>query len=129
MPRRFRYSHAWAAGFFDGEGSVIICKDKRTGRTYIKVQVSQNKTLPLKLLQDKFGGSICSEGPGRIASKWSATGFRAIRFLRAVSGHLRTKHRVACVALAHEKSACQKYRDRCRNLVRRLNGAIGKKVR
>lgn len=53
---------AWAAGFFDGEGSVSIYpeKDKRKGNAYKNwrpcLQVSNTCDVSLRRLKDVFGG-------------------------------------------------------------------------
>lgn len=52
----------WAAGFFDGEGSVVISRGTRpsTGKIFhgLKCRVVQVDPAPIKLLQDTFGGRI-----------------------------------------------------------------------
>ena len=47
---------AWAAGFFDGEGCVIIRKAKKT--YVIRITVTQVNPAPIKLFKDLFGGHI-----------------------------------------------------------------------
>lgn len=58
---------AWAAGFFDGEGSTVIkwSKDKR--RTYIMATVGQTNPETLKRFQDAVGGYGKIFGPYRRA--------------------------------------------------------------
>jgi len=45
--------HAWAAGFFQGEGTILIGTHGR-----VTIEVEQMESAPLHLLQDQFGGTI-----------------------------------------------------------------------
>lgn len=51
---------AYAAGFFDGEGSVSIMQRKRNGRIthYLWAAVGQNDGATLDWLKERFGGSV-----------------------------------------------------------------------
>ena len=51
---------AYAAGFFDGEGSVSIMRRSRNGRVvhYLWAAVGQNDGATLDWLKDNFGGSV-----------------------------------------------------------------------
>ena len=53
----------WAAGFFDGEGCVLVARCKNSGSRggwnyYLQVSIAQQDRRPLELINSKFGGSI-----------------------------------------------------------------------
>lgn len=58
---------AWAAGFFDGEGSINISLNLNVanGRTYhvLAVEVAQVDPRPLLRLQENWGGKIRGRAP------------------------------------------------------------------
>jgi len=87
---------AWAAGFFDGEGCVIVETSKsprcRHGvRTVLHIQLSQTSVACLELVQQRFGGKIvCTTHTSPNSSRW-AKQYRwgvknayAIEFIRAI---------------------------------------------
>jgi hypothetical protein len=45
---------SWAAGFFDGEGTIYV----HPGGEVVTLVVAQNVVLPLFLLQELFGGIV-----------------------------------------------------------------------
>lgn len=56
---------AWAAGFFDGEGSIMWhqypgCKDRK-----LRLTIGQNKIEPLLWLKERWDGSIDVQVKGR----------------------------------------------------------------
>lgn len=87
MAPRHRYSDAWGAGFFDGEGSLHIGKDG-----HLRVAVTQNILWPLELLQERFGGVICND---RGAHAWRISGEGACKFLVTILRWLTVKRRQA----------------------------------
>lgn len=54
---------AWAAGFFDGEGSTCL------SRNVPRIQVSQNELEPLQ----RFANAV---GVGKITKRWRTNGFK-----------------------------------------------------
>lgn len=48
----------WAAGFIDGEGSVIIAKGNGGRQPWLVLSAAQNSIEPLLILQELWGGSI-----------------------------------------------------------------------
>lgn len=87
---------AWAAGFFDAEGSVSIYV--RPERSYMRVTVAQKDRRPLEQLKAWFGGSLGDPRPSGV-SNWTVQSQQAATFLRSVRPYLRVKHEQADVAL------------------------------
>jgi len=54
---------AWAAGFFDGEGSVSRCRSGGSGRYYPSIHVSQVNPIPLIRFSLAVGLEGCVRGP------------------------------------------------------------------
>ena len=57
---------AWAAGFFDGEGSTSVCRDKRPGRKVAcSLSIEQTDMRPLVRFKDAVGwrGNIVQRAP------------------------------------------------------------------
>ena len=87
---------AWAAGFFDGEGSVIIElskseKCKAGYRTSLHATVTQTSLPCLHKFEETFGGSIktyqhtCPNSTRwAVQYTWSARNEKAIEFLKAI---------------------------------------------
>lgn len=65
---------AWVAGFFDGEGSVVVATQKHSGTArglhlYLYISIVQINRLPLDLIWDEWGGHI-SEDKKACQSDW-----------------------------------------------------------
>ena len=87
---------AWAAGFFDGEGCVMVEMSKEKGclhgyRTSLHVTVTQTSLPCLQLYLENFGGSIVTTENrtpnGRrwaVQHRWVARNEIALGFLKAV---------------------------------------------
>lgn len=94
---------AYAAGFFDGEGTVDLRYRRTHGGKYerfeLRLQIAQVDTRPLMALQAQFGGSICK--PKMLsASRLCIVGHDARAFLTAVRPYLITKAEEADIGLA-----------------------------
>lgn len=78
MPQPTRLDIAYAAGFFDGEGTVVISLSKEG---YLRLEVSSSQNLPdvLHWHVPKFGGKVYH--PKNHASQWKLHGKKAIPFL------------------------------------------------
>ncbi len=92
------YFAAWAAGFFDGEGSVVagIRVDVRGRmRATFTVQAAQTVEAPLLEIQQRYGGGISfkrSNNPKhREQWVWRASGLQAVGFLEDTLPYLRVK--------------------------------------
>lgn len=91
----------YAAGFFDGEGSVTVNlywpKDGGLPIPHVRAAVSNYIEEPIRLIIARWGGSI-NKSKGDI---WSANlnGVHAQQFLRDVRPYLIVKYDAACAAL------------------------------
>jgi hypothetical protein len=88
----------WAAGFFDGEGCVLVARCKNSGvrggwNYYLQVSIAQQDRRPLELINNKFGGSIrLNKGKATYEKKkdhvytWGLvlSGTNAFAFLKAI---------------------------------------------
>ena len=105
---------AWAAGFFDGEGSVGISfhSTMRSGKRYrnhvLRVAVLNTHLQSILLFQTMFGGKVYRRkltGMGkRQVWCWQAGSLKAIRFLESVQPYLKVKASHAIFAIAFQKS-------------------------
>ena len=117
---------AWAAGFFDGEGSVCITKHTTTmsGRQYtqlaLAVSVVNTHEASIRLLQVWFGGQVYRRTMNHLGKRliwcWKIQSQQALRFLEAIKPYLKVKatHAIYAIAFQHSKrfsSATTKRRD------------------
>ena len=83
---------AWAAGFFDGEGSITLTVSE--GK-YIRLEVacSQKVQLPLALFERMFGGSVYGYTPkhGEICFVWKIYGAKGVEFLKELYPYMIVK--------------------------------------
>lgn len=115
-------SNEYAAGFFDGEGCVSISKCKpgkptRNIRYELFVQVPGTNPAPMKLMKERWGGSLKpykQKNPKhKIGWRWLLSAKMATRFLLDVLPHLVIKRPVAEVGLALSES--HRLEKVCRN--------------
>jgi hypothetical protein len=104
---------AWAAGFFDGEGCVIIelsssPKSTYGQRTSLHATVTQTSTPCLQKYVDRFGGSIktaqhtCpNSSRWAVQYTWSVRNEKAINFLREIYPYTVVKKEQIEVALKY----------------------------
>jgi hypothetical protein len=104
---------AWAAGFFDGEGSVFveIAKNKNTRRgirNLLTASVTQTSTPCLNLFKKYFGGSIASITPNRrqhmnnsVCYMWRVRSKDALAFLEAIAPYVVVKKEQVELALQY----------------------------
>lgn len=99
---------AYAAGLFDGEGSVSIAyslggRDKT--KRYHSLHVSLTSTTPemLEWLKANFGGPIITQRKAqagwKLASRWQISGKHAAEFLALIEPYLVLKRPQVAVAL------------------------------
>lgn len=100
---------AWAAGFFDGEGCVLI-SEKCNGTVYqLFVSVTQQDPAALYLFKQRFGGNVT---PDKTATKgyerkrgdvlcwrWKTTSITAHSFLAAIEPYVVCKAEQVRIAL------------------------------
>lgn len=89
---------AYLAGFFDGEGFIIICKDKtRLGNPSYRLRIGASQVIksPIDLLKDKFGGLVrLQEKPNakhRSIYTWEQHSQKAVDTLKILLPYLLTK--------------------------------------
>jgi hypothetical protein len=103
----------WAAGFFDGEGSIlIVCgiRGKRRLATdqqfWLEVTVANCVLAPLEYLAETFGGKVVSVTRKtenyRQGYRWRCYSQQAVAFLRAVMPYLKVKQEEAAVGIAFQ---------------------------
>lgn len=102
---------AWAAGFFDGEGCVLVEMSKESRckhgiRTALHATVTQTSLPCLKLFLEKFGGIIVANEnktpQGRrwsVQYRWSVKNDDAIRFLKQIQPYCVVKKEQVDVAI------------------------------
>jgi len=87
----------YIAGFFDGEGCVVISHSKRRGKWYhrLRVQVSQKEKEILKFIQRKFGGYLYNNNAnGHYLWHWGIGDIKAYNFLKQIYPYLKGKRKV-----------------------------------
>ena len=104
---------AWAAGFFDGEGSVIVELSKEKDcvhgyRTSLHANVTQTSLPCLQLFMERFGGSITTSENrtpnGRrwsVQYRWVVRNENAAAFLRLIAPYVIVKKEQVDVALQY----------------------------
>jgi hypothetical protein len=92
---------AWVAGFFDGEGCVMVRKYNAPKRSQypqyqVLVNVAQKNPAVLYWIADNFGGSVSVSGQ---TAHWQASSVIACNFLRQILPYLKIKGPQAVLAL------------------------------
>jgi len=94
---------AWMAGFFDGEGTVIVERSKSPACTHgyqtsLHVAVTQTSTPCLEIFKSHFGGSIITSRSttpnGRrwaVQHRWVVRNEAALAFLRTIAPYVVVK--------------------------------------
>ncbi len=108
---------AWAAGFFEGEGSICIVS-KGKGRGFaLTSEVSQTDRQPLDALRDEYGGHVYSydgKRKQRPFFRWALNQKDTVRFLDAIEPHVvrdKVRRRIA-VAKAFQAARCFDWSNR-----------------
>ena len=98
---------AWVAGFFDGEGSVVISKNAANS-FYLVIEITNRNSSCLQQLQAVFGGSIQKRDRGNpkwaCCYVWFLGGGKAKEFLLAISPFLRIKGEQALVGIELQRA-------------------------
>lgn len=97
---------AYLAGFFDGEGTIIICKDKsRLGNVNYRLRVGASQVIPapITMLQDKFGGLTQIHKKSSLSHRdiftWQLHSQKAKEFLKCLLPYLTVKRDQAMFAI------------------------------
>jgi hypothetical protein len=123
---------AYAAGFFDGEGTIFIEKPRAQRGYALIVAIGQRDSEPLKWLQARWGGSIKPHSASMRAYRWCCIGSSAGRFLTDIAPYLKCKREAARLALelqatkSHALRATPEYLRWCeeiRQSIKNLNAA------
>ena len=105
--------NAYYAGFFDGEGSVSICKHYENKKTLITVvSISQVDPRPLQRLKEKYGGCLMllktkpvkNNGTSKPIWKWQVTNRQIEQFLQDIYPYLIVKKDEVDLALSVRKT-------------------------
>lgn len=109
----------YAAGFFDGEGSIHITKDGRA-----QISVTQKKTEVLEMFKEKYGGEIYSKSDNSRVSHWKVTSRNGmIKFLTDIAPYsivkkfeielgLRAIYRISEVATGYHPLSEEEIKER-----------------
>ena len=94
----------YAAGLFDGEGSVGVYRKNRGKYIRHDLHVSMKMTdlLPLRYLMAHFGGSISTPkivGNRKQSYTWQVSAIKAVRFLEKIYSYLKVKQVGAVLAI------------------------------
>lgn len=92
----------YAAGFFDGEGSVLIQKPGRTCSYRLRVSASQTTVEPIEWLRQRWGGSVRirkAKENRKTVWEWAITTQLALKFLTDVRPFLLVKREQADIAI------------------------------
>lgn len=94
---------AYAAGFFDGEGSINIRLPVRRSGYRLVVSVAQTRIAPLEWLCQRWGGKVTPIKRTNPTWSWSLCSQQAGAFLSDVLGFLIVKRAEADIAVAFQK--------------------------
>jgi len=95
---------AWAAGFFDGEGSIAICRQSKPNDHlyYMRCEVTNTHRASLEIFQQLFGGKVYEKsqrGNRKPSFVWRASGPVAAQMLEDLYPYLVVKKERAELAI------------------------------
>lgn len=82
---------AWAAGFFEGEGTIQISGRRQKSIGILSVELSQVDLVPITFLVQRWGGSVYrypKTRTGRSYNRWVFIARNAATFLRDIEPHV-----------------------------------------
>jgi hypothetical protein len=102
---------AYAAGLFDGEGSISLVSQRSNRSHSPQVAVASNDHEVLLWLRKRWGGSIVTKQPRKathsISYDWRLTDRRALTFLRSIRPFLVIERKMRRIdLLLNEYVAC-----------------------
>lgn len=100
----------YAAGLFDGEGSVTFCSSGKTAKVRtLRVSLGSTDKGLTQFLEDTFGGRVYPYNSKIVGRKpmyeWKANNAEAVDFLRAVRPFMREANKIARADLVLTKLA------------------------
>lgn len=106
---------AWAAGFFDGEGYIVIQERSHLKYIgfYLRIGINHVAIEPLLEMKRLFGGSIEKQNPEKVVGnrkprhRWTANTQNAADILKQLMPYLKNKNKVAEVALEFQQTIQQ----------------------
>jgi len=115
LPRRNfnKLDLAYAAGFFDGEGSVLIDRGKQTKNPYcgfrLEVKISSTSEEIIKCFKETFGAGTIEvrkkyTSGGKDYWSWIVAGNRAAEFLELIYPYLKVKSEDAEIGILFQDS-------------------------
>ena len=94
---------AYAAGLFDGEGSISLVRQKNNRWHSPQVAVASNDYEVLSWFQKRFGGSIVTKQPRMsthsVSYDWRLTDRRALAFLKLIRPYLVIERKIRRIDL------------------------------
>ncbi len=94
---------AYAAGLFDGEGSISLVRQKNNRSPSPQVAVASNDYEVLGWFQKRFGGSIVTKQPRKpthsVSYDWRLTDRRALTFLALIRPYLVIERKIRRIDL------------------------------
>jgi hypothetical protein len=94
---------AYAAGLFDGEGSISLVRSKHTRTHSPQVSIASNDHEVLDWCRERFGGSIVTKQPRlpthSISYDWRLTDRRALAFLELIRPYMIMERKIRRVDL------------------------------
>lgn len=103
---------AWAAGFVDGDGYIVVQRRKCNGYTghYLRLGVNHVAIEPLLEMQKLFGGKIEKQNPATVSGnrkqrhRWTLSTKAAAEALKQMLPYMKNKQSVAALALDFQKT-------------------------
>lgn len=94
---------AYAAGLFDGEGSISLVRQKNNRSHSPQLSIASTDREVLDWLQERFGGSIVTKQPRHanhlVSYDWRLTDRRALNFLKLIRPYLVIERKIQRVDL------------------------------
>jgi hypothetical protein len=101
----------WAAGFFDGEGSVGMSNLAKSGNRSLLLSVGQLVREPLDVLVDLYGGSIhLDTGQDKPIYRWRVGADKAANAIEEMLPYLRVKGEQAVIGIEFQRGKASRPR-------------------
>lgn len=105
---------AYFAGFFDGEGSIVISTSEKLYHS-LTISVAQTYPVPLYRMQDRFGGTVSYKEPSngnKPLYDWRVHSYSASEALSAMREFLIVKRDEADLAIEFQEKLTVLSRDK-----------------